>query len=384
MNLSSSAVGPGRRAVLAAAGLLLLGGAAAWAAAAGGFIPADDVGEWRAEIFIGSPDVRHFLQGAALEGGVEGIVEIDGRGNAYVACGSFIQLVTREGTARILTGSPGVTGSTDGPPWKATFGCALDLALAADDLLYVADAGNFTVREVRRGPDGIWTTTTLAGVPGQRGHRDGPGKQALFTAPLDSVAVDEKGTVYVLDGDWLRRIENGAVTTLNAGTGRKNGPLAEARFDRIMAGRHCLAYAGGGCFYVADRWGMAVRKVDLAAGEVSTVAGCLPDAAKDRPRDGKALEARFHPGGGPVAVFYDRKHERILVRSADEGGRIRAVKDGWVKTWGGLPGTGKGPLVGDWSKCRGGSPLGVDRDGNVYVSGNGCIRKVSRHEGGAR
>lgn len=372
--------GRGRIAVLIA-GLVAIGAGAVWAAAPKGFILADDIDEWQVEIFIGSPNVRGFIQGPKLEGGASGPLEIDSQGNAFVACGTFIQMVSADGTARVLAGSPGLSGNTDGPPWKATFGHAIDIAMASDTLFYVADAANLTIRKVEKKADGLWHTTTIAGVPGKKGHRDGPGKKALFTNPLDSIAVDEKGVVYVLDADWLRKIEGGIVTTLNAGSGRKNGPLHEARFARIMAGRSCLAYDGAGNLYVADRWGMAIRKVDLRKKMVSTVAGCLPGAKKDRPRDGKALEARFHPGGGPVLVYYDRKHKQIIMRSADEGGRIRVIKDGWVKTWGGGPGTRKGPLTGPWAKARGGSPCGVDAAGNVYVAGGRCVRRVFKKKG---
>jgi hypothetical protein len=375
-----------RRTLLVATALLLVAGAswvyAAAARGAGGFVMVDDVDQWHAEMFIGNPNVKGFVQGDKLAGGAGGILEVDSAGNAYVACGTFIQVVSKDGVARVLTGSPGVTGNTDGPPWKATFGSAVDIAMASDTLFYVADAANFTIRKIEKGDGGVWTTTTIAGVPGKQGHRDGPGEKALFKTPLDSVEVDENGAVYVLDGDWLRRIKDGKVTTLNAGSGRKNGPLSEALFDRIMGGRHCLAYDGAGSLYVADRWGMAIRKVDLKAGQVTTVAGCKPGAKKDRPRDGKAFDARFHPGGGPVVVFYDTKHKRIIMRSADEGGRIRAIAGGWVKTWAGGPGTRRGPLTGPWRKCAGGSPCGVDRDGNVYVAGARCIRKVSKKKAG--
>jgi hypothetical protein len=366
---------------------LLAAGGAVYAAAArgrGGFILADDIDEWRAEVFVGNRNVKGFVQGDKLAAGAGGVIEIDSRGNAFVACGSFIQFVSKDGVARVLAGSPGVTGNTDGPPWRATFGSAVDIAMASDTLFYVADAANFTIRKLEKQADGVWHTTTIAGVPGKQGHRDGPGAKALFKTPLDSIEVDEHGVVYVLDGDWLRMIKAGSVTTLNAGTGRKNGPLTEARFDRIMGGRHCLAYDGAGSLYVADRWGMAVRKVDLKKKLVTTVAGCKPGAKKDRPRDGEAFDARFHPGGGPVVVFYDIKHQQIIMRSADEGGRIRVIKNGWVKTWGGAPGPRKRPLTGAWRKASGGSPCGVDREGNVYVAGARCIRRVSKRKAGAK
>ncbi|MFW6157857.1 MAG: hypothetical protein ACOC8E_00695 [Planctomycetota bacterium] len=370
-----------RSRVEALAAVLL---AAAWLASPGTaaqkYIVADDIDQWRAEMFCGSPTVRHFLQGPKGEGAATGTMAFDRRGNAYVACGTFIQVVTPDGAARLLTGAPGLAGNTDGPPWKATFAGADDIASADDHTLYVADGANFTVRKIEKREDGVWHTTTIAGLPGKKGHRDGPGRQALFTTPFDSITIDEKGAVYVLDGNWLRKIEGGTVTTLNAGSGRKNGPLGQALFDRIMGGRHCLSSDGKGNLYVADRWGMAVRKVDLDKKMVTTIAGVRPGEEKGRPTDGPALEARFHPGGGPVAVFANPMHDRIIVRSADEGGRIRQIKDGWVKTFGPGPGRHEA-LVGPWRDVRGGSPCGVDAQGNVYVRGSRCIRVIKKREG---
>ncbi len=356
---------------------VLLAALTAQAADTRDYILVDDVDEWYVDWFCGNPAVRDFLQGPKLEGAAAGGVVFDSRGNAYVACGTFVQIVTSGGKARLLTGSPGMAGNTDGPPWQATFGGAAVIATANDNLLYVVDGANFTLRKIEKKPDGRWHTNTVAGVPGVKGHRDGPGSQALFTTPFDSLAVDEKGVVYVLDGNWLRKIENGVVTTLNGGTGRRNGPLHQALFDRIMGGLSCLAYDGRGSLYVADRWGMAVRKVDLKKKLVTTVAGVLPGEKKGRPSDGPALKARFHPGGGPVAVFFNRKHDFALCRSADEGGRIRRISGGWMKTFG--PGPGKhAAYVGPWRDAVGGNPAGVDADGNVYIRGAGCIRVVRK------
>ena len=146
---------------------------------------------------------------------------------------------------------------------------------------------------------------------------------------------------------------------------------------RVVPG-HALAYDGGHCLYVADRWNQAIRKVDLEKKEVTTVAGALPGAPWGGPHDGKAFEARFHPGGGPCTIFFNQKYGFLLVKAADEGGRIRWIADGWMKTF--APTRGNA-AVGPLAQVSG-SPCGVDSEGNVYLSGAGGIR-IARKKGEA-
>ena len=332
----------------------------------------DGIENWKAEMFCGNAGVRGFVQGPKLEGAASGIMAFDSRGNAYMACETFIQIVTPDGQARVLTGTPDVAGNSDGLPGQATFGNALDIALASDDLLYVADGASLTLRKIER-RNGAWVTETVAGMPGVNGHRDGPGAQALFTTPFESLTVDEKGVVYLLDGDWLRKFENEVVTTLNAGSGYRNGPLAQALFQRSQGRQHGMTYDGQGHLYIADKLNMAIRKVDLKTREVTTIAGTLPDVPKDRPCDGPALEARFNSAGGPNMIFYNKVHDCLITRSDDET-VIRIIKDGWMKTFGPAPGKNE-ELVGPWKDVAGGVPCGIDKDGNVYVMAS-CVRVV--------
>ena len=351
------------------------------AKADGPFILMDGIDDWRAEIFCGNPAVRGFVQGPKLQGAASGIIVFDSQGNGYVACESFVQVVSKDGQARILTGQPDITGNTDGPPGVATFGNAIDIAIANDNLLFVADAANLTLRKIERRPDGRWHTTTVAGVPGVKGHRDGPGRQALFMSVFDSLTIDANGVVFLFDGDWIRTFDNGVVTTLNpeGGTGYENGPLTKARFAHSQGRQHGLTCDGKGNLYVADKVNMAIRKVDLTNSEVTTFAGVLPGLPKDRPRDGKALDARFHPGGGPNMIFYNARLDALICRSDDESA-IRIIKDGYMKTFG--PGPGKHEAeVGPWKDAAGGVPCGIDSDGNVYVMGSGCIRVVKQTKG---
>jgi hypothetical protein len=366
---------------------LLLGLLAAAPAAAGEEtkpnILMDGIADWTAELFAGCPAVRGFVAGPKLEGAASGIMAFDSKGNAYVACETFVELITADGRARVLAGAPELSGNTDGPPGEATFGNAIDIAMVGDDLLYVVDGASLTLRKIEK-KDGVWITSTMAGKPGVKGHRDGPGAEARFTTPFESLTVDEKGVVYLLDGDWLRKFENGKVTTLNGGSGYRNGPLAGALFSRSQGRQHGMTCDGKGNLFIADKLNMAIRKVDLKKGEVSTVAGTLPDVPKDRPRDGPALEARFHPGGGPNMIFYDKVGDCLIARSDDED-VIRIIKDGWMKTFGPAPGGGdKRPLVGPWKDVGGGTPCGVGADGTVYVMGANCIRAVRPAKGGGK
>ena len=162
--------------------LLLLGTGAFVAAAADKptIIRNDDALDWEVSVYCGRRSVKEFVPGDKFGTSLTGVLAVDSRGNGYVAAGTFIAIVTADGTADVLTGHADLAGNTDGPPGRATFGRAIDIALVNDDLLYVADAANFTLRRLERRKDGVWYTTTVAGVPGKRGHRDGPGRKALF------------------------------------------------------------------------------------------------------------------------------------------------------------------------------------------------------------
>lgn len=340
-----------------------------------------DLDQWKAEVIVGRPGNYSFVQGPAKTGGVAGTghIAFDKAGNIYSACGTFIQVVSKDGVARVLAGTPGISGCTDGPAEKATFGSAIDLAISKDDVLYVVDEISLALRRVEKKSD-AWQVTTVAGVPGKRGHKDGPGKEALFETPFDSVAVSDEGVVYTMDSNWLRKFENGVVTTLNAGTGPANGPLAKAQFNRAMSGGAALSFGNNGELYVSDRWNQAIRKVDFKTGEVSTFCGAEPDAKWGGPFDGPVLQARFHPGGGPYQVVYVRKQGFLLAKAADED-TLRIIRDGQMMTFGFTGGENiKNAAEGPIRSLIGGyvAPVGEDADGNIYVGTNHRVGQMIR------
>lgn len=136
------------------------------------------------------------------------------------------------------------------------------LAFDAAGNLYVADRGNHVIRRVT--PSG--TVTTIAGVIGQSGHRDGDAGQALFHHPF-GIGVDAWGNVFVSEesNHTVRKIApNGRVTTV-AGTpgvaGNADGAGAAAAFNRPAF----LAIDANGAIWLADRANGTLRRLAVSA-----------------------------------------------------------------------------------------------------------------------
>jgi len=339
----------------------------------------EDAAEWTVRRYCGSSRRGSFVPGNRFRTPLSGSLVCDRAGNGYIAAGTFIAVVPKNGPVEVLTGQPGFSGNTDGPPGRATFGSAVDIAMAGENTLYVVDASNLTLRRIRR-KAGVWHTETVAGVPGVKGRRDGPGHQALFHPHFDSVAVGPDGGVYLFSGSYIRKFKDGRVSTLNerGGGGYVNGPLASARFYHSQGAFHGLTFDRDGHLYVADKANIAIRKIDLENGVVSTFAGRGPKDKMDMPRDGAALDARFHPGGGPNTIYYDRANHRFVLRSDDERAArvICRRKDKWVvhTLAARLPRVDGSSDVVHLS----GRPCGVDARGRIYMLARGGIIVVER------
>jgi hypothetical protein len=337
-------------------------------------IPLDDADKWHSEIFAGSLK-GSFTQGPRRGAGVPGGMAFDKYGNAYVACGTFVYVITPDGTVSLLAGVPGTPGKADGPASRACFGGIAGIAIGPDGFPYVSDKPNCCIKKIHRGKDGTWTVTTVAGVVGKKGHKDGLAREALFKR-LDCITFGYDGAIYVMDQDWLRRIKDDKVTTLNpkGGSGYFEGALEKARFRRIM-GAGAISADAEGNIYLGDRWSNVFRKVDLKKGETSIIAG---GPARGQPgfdrrkrwRDGKALtEAAFCSGGGPCSTIYDPVSGNIYTHTADEHPMRVITPDGFVKTLGPWKGGKKPVFTGPLMKTvGGGGPSGVDLQGRVYYS----------------
>jgi len=268
-----------------------------------------------------------------------------------------------------LAGTADLFGSVDGTGAAARFDLPSGVAVDSGGNVYVADAGNSTIRKVTAG--GV--VTTLAGTADLVGNVDSTGAAARFDLP-SGVAVDSAGNVYVADQNnhTIRKVAAGESVTTLAGTagmlGSVDGTSAAARFYQPTG----MAVDSAGNIYVADQYNSIIRKV-TAGGAVTTLAGTADLVGSV---DGTGAAARFNNPSG-VAVdspgnVYVADHFNHTIRKVTAGGVVTTLA-GSAGTAGSADGTG--------AAARFSFPTSVVADGagNVYVAdtGNATIRKIT-------
>lgn len=250
-------------------------------------------------------------------------------------------------------------------------------------ILYIADSGNHTIRKMTIATGAVTTVAGMAYTPGATDCTIGTGARFQFPG-----GVTTDGTnLYVADTNnhSIRKIvlSTGAVTTI-AGDGNVQGYA-----DGVGTAAHFNFPHGittdGTNLYVADGDNHLIRKIDLSTGVVSTFAG---DNVTDPPApnysDGTGTAARF---AYPSAVTTDGTN--LFVTDTDNH-LIRkiVIATGAVTTiagdnasihWSGAAGPPGGYADGVGSAARFSSPSGITTDGtNLFVSetGNHLVRKV--------
>src|SRR5580658_4627100 len=139
-------------------------------------------------------------------------VAVDSAGNVYVpdGMGDVVRMITPAGVVTTIAGTPMVAGSADGTGPAASFNAPAGVGVDSSGNVYVADSGNDLIRMVN--PAGF--VTTVAGGAGDADDVDGLGANARFDTPGD-VCVDDSGIVYVADAgnSTIRRIIPGGDST---------------------------------------------------------------------------------------------------------------------------------------------------------------------------
>jgi sugar lactone lactonase YvrE len=232
------------------------------------------------------------------------------------------------------------------------------LALDQTGDLFLTDTGNNRVRKVTQGNIRVISTVVI-----------GPEPRGCATDPQGDVFVAETGANKVVKLD-----PSGAMTTV-AGTGRAgwSGDGGQATSAELSAPEG-LTMDQQGHLYIADAGNDVVRKVDLADGTITTVAG--NGNAGDLGDRGPAIKAELYlPTGLAVdshGVLYIADSANNRVRKVDLAGNISTVAG---TGHAGFSGDG-GPAVG--AELNNPVALAVDTNGNLYIAdlGNNRVRLV--------
>jgi hypothetical protein len=277
------------------------------------------------------------------------------------------KIVIATGVVTTLAGSAGLSGRTDGTGSAALFNAPSGVATDGTNL-FVTDSNNHTIRKI---VVATGVVTTLAGKAWEPGKSDGTGAAARFEYPR-GVATD--GTnLFVADSinHTSRKIviSTGVVTTLagtSVATGIADGTGSAARF-RFPAG---VATVGTNLF-VADSGNHTIRKIEIATGVVTTLAGTAGVGGR---ADGTGAAARFY---FPAGVATDGT-DLFVADSWSHTIRKIVIATRVVKTLAGTTGA-EGSADGAGATARFRFPAGVATDGtNLYVADtdNNSIRKI--------
>jgi hypothetical protein len=307
--------------------------------------------------------------GVAASFNIPGHIATDGA-NLYVtdARNNTIRKIDiSTGVVTTIAGNAFAYGSIDGIGMAARFNCP-DGITTDGTSLYITDQHNNTIRKIVIATGAV---TTIAGTPGNTGSLDGYGAVASFNHPR---GITTDGTnLYVVDGgnSTIRKvvIATGAVSTL-AGVagivGSADGTGAAARFN-FPSG----ITTDGTKLYVADERNNTIRSIVIASGTVTTIAGTSGATGSV---DGVGSAARFDYPAGLITDgtnLYVSEYNNSTIRKIE-------ISTGTVTTIAGTAGTpGSSDGVGAVARFNG--PYGITTDGiNLYVAdeGNNTIRKI--------
>ncbi len=314
---------------------------------------------------------------AASLNGLQGVA-VDTNGNVYIADtqNHRVRRVASNGVITTFAGT-GVQGFSgdNGPATAAQLGLPTGVTVDSAGNLYISDVGNSRVRRVAAGT-GIITTVAGNGTNGFSGD-NGPATAASLSNPTGT-AVDGTGNLYIADylNKRVRRVAagTGIITTIagngNTGFSGDNGPATSAS----IYGVYSIALDNAGNLLIADTFNLRIRRVNLASGIITTIAGnggcCFSGD------NGPATSASF---SNPVGVVVDAANNVYL---ADVSSRVRRISaaTGIITTVAGAGGSGyigdNGPATAAQFDAKG---IALNSAGNLYIgdSSNNRVRRVA-------
>jgi sugar lactone lactonase YvrE len=207
----------------------------------------------------------------------------DAYGNLYVADAYARIRMISAATGIVTTVAGGGTDRGDGiPATAALLDGPRDVAFDGSGNMFIADWGSSRIRRVDASTGLITTVAGMIADQGGYGGDGGPATAARLNAPI-GVAVDADGNVFIADtyNDRIRKVDHatGVITTV-AGTGQvggtgqigdvgDGGPATSAELYQPQD----VAVDADGNLLIADTANHRIRRVDMATGVITTVAG---------------------------------------------------------------------------------------------------------------
>jgi uncharacterized protein YjiK len=327
-------------------------------------------------------------------------IALDAGGNLYIADAANNRVRKVSAATGIITtvagdGTQGFAGDGSAATSSEMY-APTAVAVDATGNLYINDRDNYRIREVTAATGVISTFAGGGSSPSTcSGSTDSVGDGCAATnANIDApygIALDTNGNLYIAGGNdgRVRKVTTAGIITTVAGNGTAG--YAPAAPDGVVATASQLTAPNGaavdasGNLYIADTTHNRVRKVTVATGVITTVAGSGVQCATATAAcgdNGAATSAQlFNPRG--VAV--DASGNLYIADTSDNRIRRVTLATGVITT---VAGTGAQSFAGDTGQATAAKlslPYGVavDASGNLYIadSSNNRIRLVTASSG---
>lgn len=306
-------------------------------------------------------------------------VDFDAAGNMYIADGNNHRIRKVEAGTGIITTIAGTgTGAFSGDGGlavNASLNSPWDLDVDASGNIFIADAGNNRIRKIEAA-SGLIKTIAGTSTYGYNGDGIFPTTANLYFP--SGVVVDAAGNVYIADqyNNRIRKINasTGLISTF-AGDGSNiyNGDGIPA-INSGVADPNGVDVDATGNVYISDHGSWRIRKVSVATGMISTLAGIgSPGSSGD---GAQATLAQLNPHAIMVDaqgnIYFSCNTTKVRKIAAGTGIVTTIAGDGTP----GFNGDGGDALLARLNGCSG---LGMDASGNIFAGDavNNRVRKIS-------